>query len=86
MLFGDKWSKQTQLTVGYGRCCFVNNRETLLKAATCGAQQQKEVFQDKTRAQDQGRNIDICGICPSEVTSVSVNEPWQVLTMHAAGS
>lgn len=31
-------------------------------------------------------HTDICGICPSEATTVSVNEPWQVLTMHAAGS
>lgn len=30
--------------------------------------------------------LDICGICPSEATTVSVNEPWQVLTMLAAGS
>lgn len=41
------------------------------------------------RAQDWGGNslhTDICGICPSGATTVSVNEPWQVLTMHAAGS
>lgn len=31
-------------------------------------------------------HADICGICPSEATTVSVNEPLQVLTMHAAGS
>lgn len=31
-------------------------------------------------------HADLCGICPSEATTVGANEPWQVLTMHAAGS
>ena len=41
------------------------------------------------KVQDWGWNVlhtDICGICPSEPTTVSVNEPWQVGTMLAAGS
>lgn len=31
------------------------------------------------------RRSDICGTCPAEATAVSVNESWQVGTMHAAG-
>ena len=31
-------------------------------------------------------HTDICGICPSEATTVSGNKPLQVLTMHAADS
>ena len=66
----------------------------MLKWSLLLCQQQERKLQHvkyvcRLNKRDGGGNslhADICGICPSQATTVSVNEPWQVLTMHAAGS
>lgn len=72
-----------------GHCCFAHNSEKVMEA--CNTQQKRykkydKIKQDSSRLRGNTLHTDICGICPSEANTVSVNEPWQVLTMLAAGS